>query len=263
MKRFACAGVFPLAMALAMGMGGTVWGQATSEATATATATVAPAPAPVQVAPKPHDFARWEAAVAAFEKADRENPPAKGGVLFVGSSTIVRWKTLAEDFPEYPVLNRGFGGNQIVDSTHYADRIIFPYEPKQIILRAGGNDIAAGKLPKEVAADFKEFVRVVRERLPNTEIVYLTFCATPRRWGDNDKLRDLNRRIRRMALNMPRVCVADTFDMSLDENGRARPEMFVADMLHLSDEGYKVLAERLRPYLLLTAKKPAKPAVAQ
>lgn len=252
MKQFACLGfVF---LSLAMGMVGTAWGQATAEAT------VAPAPeqaaAQAIPAPKPHDFARWEKAVAAFEQEDRAHPPVKGGVLFVGSSTIVRWKTLAEDFPEYNVLNRGFGGNQIVDSTHYADRIIFPYEPKQIILRAGGNDIAAGKLPKEVAADFKEFVRVVRERLPNTEIVYLTFCSTPRRWGDNDKLRDLNRRIRRMALSMPRVCVADTYDMSLDENGRARPELFVDDMLHLSSEGYKVLVERVRPYLLMTAKKP-------
>src|SRR5215471_18028626 len=101
---------------------------------------------------KPHDFAKWEKAVAAFEEKDKASPPPKGAVLFVGSSTIVRWKTLAEDFPEFQVINRGFGGNEIVDSTHFADRIIFPYEPKMIFLRAGGNDIHAGKLPTQILA---------------------------------------------------------------------------------------------------------------
>jgi hypothetical protein len=92
--------------------------------------------------PKPttHDYKKWESNIAAFEAADKKSPPAKGSLLFVGSSTIVRWKTLAEDFAGVPVLNRGFGGNQIKDSTFYAERMIFPYAPKAIFLRAGGND---------------------------------------------------------------------------------------------------------------------------
>src|SRR5258708_1728329 len=68
-------------------------------------------------APAPHDFARWEKEIAAYEAADRENPPPKGGILFIGSSTIRLWKTLAQDFPEYKVINRGFGGSEIADST--------------------------------------------------------------------------------------------------------------------------------------------------
>src|SRR6185312_15389679 len=113
----------------------------------------------------PHNFARWEKEIAAYEAADRVNPPPKGGALFVGSSTIRLWKTLAQDFPNHQVINRGVGGSEIVDATYFADRIIFPYEPRQIFLRAGGNDIHAGRLPKEVAADFADFVRVVHDRL--------------------------------------------------------------------------------------------------
>ena len=79
-----------------------------------------------QSAPAPRDFSQWEKDVAAFEAADRTNPPPKDAILFVGSSTIVRWATLQEDFPGQRVINRGFGGNQIVDSTHFADRMIFP-----------------------------------------------------------------------------------------------------------------------------------------
>jgi hypothetical protein len=38
-------------------------------------------------------------------------------VLFVGSSSIRFWKSLPKDFPKYHVINRGFGGSQIEDST--------------------------------------------------------------------------------------------------------------------------------------------------
>jgi hypothetical protein len=109
---------------------------------------VAAPEAPARVAP--HDFTKWEKDVVAFEKSDLLSPPPKNAVLFVGASTIVRWKSLAEDFKGTVVLNRGFGGNQIADSTHFAERMIFPYEPKMIFLRAGGNDLHFGRSVGEV-----------------------------------------------------------------------------------------------------------------
>jgi lysophospholipase L1-like esterase len=198
-----------------------------------------------------HDFARWEKEIAAYEAADRADPPPRGGVLFIGSSTIRLWKTLSRDFPDHKVINRGFGGSEIVDATHFADRLIFPHEPKQIFLRAGGNDIHAGRLPDEVAADFTDFVRVVHERLPAAEIIYIGVNPAPARWGENDKYRALNKKIRKMALGMPRVSFVDAYDISLEPDGRARPEVFVADKLHFNAEGYKLLADRVRPYLMM------------
>ena len=195
------------------------------------------------------DYGKWEKEVAAYEAADRQKPPPKGGVLFIGSSTIRLWKTLAADFPDQKVINRGFGGTEIVDSTHFADRLIFPHEPKQIFLRAGGNDIHAGRLPGEVAVDFAEFVRVVHGRLPKTEILFIGLCPTPARWGEADKNRELNRLIRQLALDMPRVGYVDTYDISLTPDGRARTELFVKDRLHFAPEGYQLLAERVRPFL--------------
>jgi lysophospholipase L1-like esterase len=195
------------------------------------------------------DYAKFEKEVAAYEAADRQKPPEKGGILFVGSSTIRLWKTLAADFPDHPVINRGFGGTEIVDSTHFADRLIFPHEPKQIFLRAGGNDIHAGRIPREVAADFAEFVRVVHARLPRTEILYIAVSPAPSRWGEADKNRELNRLIRELALDMPRVGFVDAYDISLTPDGRARPELFVKDRLHFAPEGYTLLADRVRPFL--------------
>src|SRR5271163_4804882 len=93
----------------------------------------------------------FEGEIRAFEAADAKNPPPQGAILFIGSSGIRLWKTLAEDFPKHQVINRGFGGSQVADSTYYADRIVIPYKPSLILLRAGTNDIQAGKTPEQVA----------------------------------------------------------------------------------------------------------------
>lgn len=196
-----------------------------------------------------HDFDRWEKEISAYEKADREKMPPKGGVLFIGSSTIRLWKTLDEDFPRYNVVNRGFGGSQIVDSTHFAERIIFPYEPRMIFLRAGGNDIHAGKSATQVFEEYKAFVDKVHARLPKTQIAYIALCPAPSRWGERDANKALNELVKRYTRTRPYLRYVEAYDMSLTRDGQAREELFVADRLHFNAEGYRLLAERVRPFM--------------
>lgn len=199
--------------------------------------------------PAKHDFSKWEKAIKAFEEADQKNPPPKGAVLFVGSSTIVRWKTLAEDFPGTVVLNRGFGGNQIKDSTHFAERMIFPYEPSMIFLRAGGNDINAGWPAEEVFADFKAFVAKMRSRFPGIPVACIGLSPTIKREkqiAEGNKLNDL---IAAWCKDQTGVTYIDTRDSTLGPDGRPRADLFVADMLHFNEAGYQALAERVRPFV--------------
>jgi lysophospholipase L1-like esterase len=196
-----------------------------------------------------HNFTRWEKEIAAYERMDRTNPPPKGAVLFIGSSTIRLWKTLAQDFPDHRVINRGFGGSQIVDSAHFGERIIFPYEPRMIFLRAGGNDIWAGKSPEQVFAEFKDFVAKVHAKLPETEIVFISLCPSVARWKAAEKEKTLNTLVQEFARQTPRVKCTEGYLMSLGADGKPRPELFVSDMLHFNAEGYKLLAEVVRPHL--------------
>ena len=92
----------------------------------------------------------WQPDIAAFVAADHEHPPARHGVLFIGSSSIRFWESLAQDFPGIPVINRGFGGSALPDSTYYADRIVWPYKPNLIVMYAGDNDINDGATPEQV-----------------------------------------------------------------------------------------------------------------
>ena len=197
----------------------------------------------------PRDFAQWEKDIAAFEAADRTSPPPKDGILFVGSSTIVRWTTLQQDFPNRPIVNRGFGGNQIVDSTHFADRIIFPYRPRLIFLRAGGNDLHAGKPPEQVFQDFKDFVATVHAKLPKTEIVYISLAPSIARWDEREATKKLNALVKSYVGSHRLLKYVETYDTTVDASGQPRPELFVEDKLHFSPEGYKLLVERVRPFM--------------
>ena len=198
---------------------------------------------------KQHNFAKWEKDIAAFEKSDAANPPPKQALLFIGSSGIVLWKSLAQDFPGATILNRAFGGNQIADSTHFAERMIFPYEPKMIFLRAGGNDLHAGKSVEQVFQDYKTFVATVRAKLPDVPIAYIALSPSPARWKEKAAGDQLNAAIADYSKKNKNLIFIDAASISLDADGKIRRELFVADQLHFNAAGYKLLAEAVRPHV--------------
>jgi lysophospholipase L1-like esterase len=196
-----------------------------------------------------HNFGKWEKAISDYEKADATNPPAKGCIVFIGSSTIARWKTLAEDFPGLPVVNRGFGGSEIVDSTHFAPRVIFPYAPKMVVLRAGGNDLWASNSVEKVFGDFKEFCETVHAKLPDAKIVFPSLSPSLARWSQHEKEKALNALAADYMKGKPWLFYIETYDVPLGEDGKPRAELFVADKLHFNSDGYKLFTARIRPQL--------------
>ncbi len=182
----------------------------------------------------------FEKEILAFEASDKTNPPPKHAALFIGSSSIRLWKTLAKDLPEYRVINRGFGGSQISDSIYFTDRIVLPYEPDVIVLYAGGNDINAKKPPETVAADFKTFVTNVRAKLPKTKIAYIAIAGNPARWAQVDQVRAANKLIRDFTATQDGLSFIDVFPPMMGDDGRPKPDIFVADQLHMNEKGYAI-----------------------
>lgn len=192
---------------------------------------------------------KWEKEIAAFEAADKVSPPPSGAIVFVGSSTIRMWTTLADDFPHHDVINRGFGGSELADSVHFADRIVIPYKPRLIVLFAGTNDINAGKTPERVLADFKEFVTKVRTALPDARIAYLSISPAPVRWSQANRQKEANGLIKDYMRSIENVDYIDGWDQFLGPDGKPREDLFLEDRLHSNAAGYKVRAEIVRPHL--------------
>ncbi|MCA9079413.1 MAG: hypothetical protein KDA58_02595, partial [Planctomycetaceae bacterium] len=140
-------------------------------------------------------FAKWEGAIAAFERQDREDPPQPGGVLFLGSSSIRMWK-LDESFPGMRVVNRGFGGSEIIDSVHFFERIVVPHAPRCVVFYAGDNDIAHDTAPEQVHANFEAFVGLLHKHLPETRLVYVPIKPSLKRWNLIEQGRQANGLIR-------------------------------------------------------------------
>ncbi len=197
-------------------------------------------------------FGKWEKSIAAFEEADQKQPPTKGGILFIGSSSIRMWD-VEKSFAELPVVNRGFGGSQIEDSTHFAERIIGAHEPRAVVFYAGDNDIGLGKSAETVASHFEQFVAKVRGKLPETQIFFIAIKPSVSRWKHFETQRAANERIRAFCERGPQLTFVDVVQPMLGKDGQPRAELFLKDKLHMTAAGYKVWNDILRPQLAKVA----------
>jgi lysophospholipase L1-like esterase len=191
--------------------------------------------------------APFEKEIKAFEESDKKVPPPQNAVLFVGSSTFQKWKTLADDFPDETVINRGFGGSLMADVVRYTKRIVIPYHPRKIVVYAGDNDLNAGKTPEQVFSDFKAFVDEVRPELPNTEILYLSIKPSIARWRLIDQIKKTDSLILDYTKSEKSVGYIDIFPLLLGEDGKPRKELFMPDGLHMSRAGQKLCVPVIEP----------------
>ena len=195
------------------------------------------------------DPARWEAAIAAFEAADRVSPPPRGGIVFTGSSSIRLWTTLATDFPGVPVINRGFGGSKVPEVTAFVRRIVTVHRPRLVVIYCGGNDVNAGRSAAEVVADTKALVRAIHADLPSARIAYISIAPNPARWAQVATVREVNRAIADWMAADARLVYVDVYRHMLGADGLPKPDIFVDDRLHMNEKGYAIWRDVVRPIL--------------
>jgi len=148
------------------------------------------------------------------------------------------WKSLAEDFPGIKVVNRGFGGSEIADSTFYVDRIVTPYLPSMIVFYAGDNDLSNGKTPQQVLDDYKAFVSRVRIKLPTPKLLSSRSSPVLPERQLIDKMRQANALIRSYSSHDKNLLFIDVFTPMLGKDGNPPPELFGPDKLHMNRQGY-------------------------
>lgn len=191
----------------------------------------------------------WESSIEAYEASDAENPPAPGSIVFVGSSSILLWDTLSRDMVPMSVLNRGFGGSVIAHVTHFADRVVLPYEPSAIVLYAGDNDIALGLSADCTLRDFEAFVEHIHAAAPGTRIYFISIKPSPSRmrfWSDMERANQL---IQAQTTTNAALHFIDVSEAMLDQEGQPMPELFTVDGLHMNAAGYQLWTSIIRPRL--------------
>lgn len=171
-------------------------------------------------------------------------------VVFIGSSTFTMWHNLQNYFPLSNVLNRGFGGSKLTDVINYADQILYPYKPKQVVLYEGDNDLGSGIKPDNLLSDLKVFVRMTEIKLPGVPIVLFSVKYSPKRHKNKDKITEFNSKMKEFAATKSHLKYADIAPITLNEDGSYKRELFLADTLHVNQICYKLYAKKIEPFLL-------------
>jgi lysophospholipase L1-like esterase len=136
----------------------------------------------------------------------------------------------------------------MADSVFFAERIILPYEPRFIVVYAGGNDLNAGKAPELVYGDFVALATRLRAALPHVRIAYIASAPNPRRWAQVENVKRLNSLVSDYCRRHD-LAFINVFPLMLGPDGQPKPDIFVEDRLHMNQKGYAIWQDAVRPYL--------------
>jgi lysophospholipase L1-like esterase len=194
----------------------------------------------------------WEEEVRVLEAGDPRHPLPRAGIVFIGSSSIRMWTTLARDMAPLRVVNRGFGGAQVDAVLHYTPRLVLPLRPRAVVLGAGENDLEAirGKSPERVLDDVSRFDDLVRGALPGVRSYFLNVKPSPARRAVWPRACRYNELLRTFVEAVPSRGLLDVATPTFDADGNRRVELFLEDGLHLSAAGYAMWTSVVRPRLM-------------
>jgi len=187
-----------------------------------------------------------------FKKQDSTSLPPKNAILFIGSSSFTKWTDVQNYFPDYAIINRGFGGSTLLDQIRYEKDIIFPYEPKQIVIYCGENDLASSDTVTAamVFERFKELFQQIRKKFTDIPVAYISMKPSPSRRHLFSKMREGNQLIKDFLTSQKNAVFVDVHQPMLNQSGQPIPEIFLEDSLHMNAKGYAIWKKEIEPYLI-------------
>lgn len=198
------------------------------------------------------EVTRWEEEVAALEAIDKEEADPDDAILFIGSSSVRLWESIAADMEPWPVIRRGYGGARYRDLCHYTRRLVAPHEPRAVVVFVANDITSPTKSPgvDQVMADVRATLAAIRACHPDVPVFFVAVTPTESRWPAWPKIARLNEALAELTATEPETLFIATADRFLDPaTGRPIPALFRDDRLHLSAAGYAVWAELINAAL--------------
>ncbi|WP_379084948.1 GDSL-type esterase/lipase family protein [Pedobacter sp. UC225_65] len=184
-----------------------------------------------------------------FKKQDSIKFPPKKAILFIGSSTFTNWKDVQTYFPGHVIINRGFGGSSLPNVINYVPDIVFPYDPKQIVIYCGENDFTGGATPQIVVDRVKQLIELIRTKYPKVPLVYISIKPSPSREKYMPQMVEANGMIAKMVKKMKKVKFVNTYNAMFNPDGTIMTDIFLKDNLHMNAKGYAIWQKIMEPYL--------------
>lgn len=190
--------------------------------------------------------------IQSIKKEDSLHVPAPHAILFVGSSSFTKWTDVQDYFPGYKIINHGFGGSSLPDVIRYADDIIFPYNPKQIVIYCGENDLAASDTvtANRVFSRFTRLFDLIRNKMSQVPVAFISLKPSPSRVHLMSKMTNANIMIRDFLKNQKNTAFIDVYSKMLNADGSPMKDIFLEDNLHMNAKGYAIWKKIIEPYLI-------------
>jgi lysophospholipase L1-like esterase len=187
-----------------------------------------------------------------FKEEDRLKLPPQNATLFIGSSSFTMWYNVKEQFPEFTIINRGFGGSTLEDQIRYVEYIVYPYNPKQIVVYCGENDFASSDTisVELVTQRFVQLYKLIVEKYPEVNISYVSMKPSPSRWHLSSNFIAGNKGVQEFLETKPNTSFINVWDEMLNISGLPDSTIFLDDMLHMNSEGYRIWQKAIKPHLL-------------
>ena len=193
---------------------------------------------------------RFSEEIQRFEAEDRRQAPPRNAIVCIGSSSMRGWHgTIRGDLAPLTIIPRGFGGSNMNDALHFADRIVLPCRPRAIVVYEGDNDVAQGIAPEKIADTFRAFSKKVHADLPECRIYFLSIKPSIQRWSLWPKMKEANHLVAMECMKDKRLVFVDVASGMLDGEGNPRRGLFKEDKLHMTRAGYVIWRNVLRPIL--------------
>jgi hypothetical protein len=195
--------------------------------------------------------AKWLEDIVALEARDQSESHPADSILFVGSSSIRKWKSIVADMVPYHPIQRGYGGSKFSDVAVFAERLLTPHRFRALVLFVG-NDVKGVKedaTPEQVAGWFGHVVDVAREAQPEAAIFCLEIFPTLSRWEAWPQIREVNRALAQACASRRGVYFVRQANAYLGVDGKPQADLFLHDRLHLNDLGYRIWSGIIKSHL--------------
>ncbi|EWH10679.1 G-D-S-L family lipolytic protein [Cellulophaga lytica] len=182
------------------------------------------------------------------KKYNNKRNSKQPSIVFTGSSSIKYWKTIQEDFPDKNIINTGFGGSTTEDLLLFTDDLILAYNPKQVFIYEGDNDIAGNRKCGLILSQLTQIINKIKSANTTTQIVLISVKPSIARWHLKRNYKKLNRKYKRIAKKDPNISYVDIWKPMLNGN-KVKTDIFTADNLHMNAKGYQIWQNVITNYI--------------
>jgi lysophospholipase L1-like esterase len=195
--------------------------------------------------------------IQTFKKQDSSSFPTKQAILFIGSSSFTQWTDVQDYFPTYKIINRGFGGSELTDVIRYANEVIIPYQPKQVVIYCGENDLASSDTvtAQTVLNRFKKLFTIIRKNNPSVSVAFVSLKPSPSRRHLWPKMIQANQLVKNYLSTKKKTAFIDVYNKMFNRDGTVMQDIFIEDNLHMNAKGYAIWQKAIEPYLINTNNK--------